>query len=55
MGDATAKALEEMIESADNRADGIVAMILGIAALIVTPTGVFGEVQLSMNAIWKAK
>jgi membrane protein len=44
MGDATAKALEEMIKSADNRADGIVAVILGIAALIVTATGVFGEV-----------
>jgi membrane protein len=55
MGDTTAKALEEMIKSADNRADGIVAVILGIAALIVTATGVFGEVQSSMNAIWKAK
>ena len=55
IGDATTRALEEMIKSADDPADGIVAMILGIAALIVTATGVFGEVQSSMNAIWKAK
>jgi membrane protein len=55
IGDATTRALEEMIKSAEDRADGIVAMILGIAALIVTATGVFGEVQSSMNAIWKAK
>jgi membrane protein len=43
IGDATTRALEEMIKSADDPADGIVAMILGIAALI------------AMNAIWKAK
>jgi membrane protein len=44
-----------MIKSADNRDAGILAMIVGIVALIVTATGVFGEVQSSMNAIWKAK
>jgi hypothetical protein len=43
-----------MIKSADNHAAGIVATIVGVVALIVTATGVFGEVQSSMNAIWKA-
>jgi membrane protein len=55
MGDAPAKAIEEMIKSAANRSAGIVASIIGVGALIVTATGVFGEVQSSMNAIWKAK
>jgi len=55
MGEQTAKALEEMIKSADNRAAGIVATIVGIVALIVTATGVFGEVQSAINAIWKVK
>jgi membrane protein len=55
MGDATAKAIEEMIKSAADRSAGIVAFIIGVGALIVTATGVFGEVQSSMNAIWKAK
>jgi membrane protein len=55
MGDATAKAIEEMIKSAANRSAGIVASVIGVGALIVAATGVFGEVQSSMNAIWKAK
>ena len=55
MGDATAKAIEEMIKSAADRSAGIVASIIGVGALIVAATGVFGEVQSSMNAIWKAK
>ena len=55
MGDATAKAIEGMISSADNRSAGVVASIVGVVALIVTATGVFGEVQSSMNAIWKVK
>jgi membrane protein len=55
MGQKTAEALQDMIKSADNRTSGIVASIVGIVALIVTATGVFGEVQSAMNAIWKAK
>jgi membrane protein len=55
MGDAPAMAIEEMIKSAADRSAGIVATIVGVVALIVTATGVFSEVQSSMNAIWKAK
>jgi membrane protein len=55
MGDTTAKAIEEMVKSAGNRPAGIVATIVGVGALVLTATGVFGEVQSSMNAIWKAK
>ena len=55
MGDATARAIEEMIKSADDRSAGIIASIVGVGALIVTATGLFGELQSSMNGIWKAK
>ena len=55
MGEQAAKALEEMIKSADKHDAGIVATIVGVVVLIVTATGVFGEVQSAMNAIWKAK
>lgn len=55
MGDTAAGAIEGMIRSADNRTAGIIASVVGVVALIVTATGVFGEVQSSMNAIWKAK
>src|SRR5207302_1516684 len=34
---------------------GIMATIIGIITLIVTASGVFGEMQTSLNAIWKAK
>jgi membrane protein len=55
MGESAAGAVEGMIRSADDRASGIRATIVGVAVLIVTATGVFGEVQSAMNAIWKAK
>jgi membrane protein len=55
MGEQTAKSLEEMIKSADKHDAGIVATIVGVVVLIVTATGVFGEVQSAMNAIWNAK
>src|SRR5205814_8396792 len=34
---------------------GIMATIIGIITLIVTASGVFGEMQTSLNAIWKVK
>jgi membrane protein len=55
MGEATAKAIEEMIKSAADRSSGVIASIIGIGALILAATGVFGEVQSSLNAVWKAK
>ena len=44
-----------MIKSATTAKPACLATIIGIVALIVTATGVFGEVQSAMNAIWKAK
>lgn len=55
MGRTTAEALEAMIKSASNPAAGTVASIIGLVAVFVAATGVFGEVQSAMNAIWKAE
>jgi membrane protein len=55
MGHQTAKALQDMIESAAKPQEGILATIVGLVVLLVATSGVFGEVQAAMNAIWKAR
>jgi membrane protein len=55
MGHRTAEALQGMIESAAKPREGTLATIVGIVVLIAATTGVFGEVQSAMNAIWKVE
>jgi membrane protein len=55
MGQQTAEVLQTAVASASNKSSGIVATIIGIITLIVTASGVFGEMQTALNAIWKAK
>lgn len=55
MGDATAEALQDMLRSASNRMSGAMATLIGLGTIIVATTGVFGEVQAALNAIWKAQ
>ena len=55
MGDQAAELIQTTIRSANNRSSGILATIIGIVALIVTASGVFGEMQVALNAIWKAE
>src|SRR6185436_11810727 len=54
MGHQTAEALQGMIESAAKPHEGTWATIIGLVILIIATSGVFGEVQAAMNAIWKA-
>jgi membrane protein len=54
MGRETAEALEAMIRSASNSMNGTLATIIGLITILIATTGVFGEVQSSLNAIWKA-
>lgn len=49
-----AEAIQAMIASASNRKSGILATIFGIVTLLITATGVFGEMQAGLNVIWKA-
>jgi membrane protein len=55
MGHQTAEALQGMIESAAKPREGTLATVIGIAVLIAATSGVFGEVQSAMNAIWKTE
>jgi membrane protein len=55
MGQQSAEALQSMLKSASSMGSGIVATIIGLGTLLITASGVFGEMQTSLNAIWKAK
>jgi membrane protein len=54
MGAQSAEMVQSMIQSAGNRGAGIIATIIGIVALLITASGVFGEMQAALNVIWNA-
>ena len=55
MGAQAASFLQTAIGSASNYHSGVLASIVGVVSLIVTASGVFGEMQTALNAIWRAK
>ena len=55
MGQQTADVLQSAVASAGEKSAGVMATIIGIVTLIATASGVFGEMQSALNAIWKAK
>ena len=55
MGQQTADVLQSAVAGAGEKASGVLATIIGIATLVATASGVFGEMQSALNAIWKAK
>ena len=55
MGQQSAEVLQKAISSASGKSAGIIATIVGIVTLLITASGVFGEMQNSLNVIWKAK
>jgi membrane protein len=56
LGADAAKAVQEMVKSATTHSSaGIVATTLSIVALILGASGVFGELQDSLNTIWEVK
>ena len=55
MGSQTADLLETAIKSASSRSSGTLATVIGIVTLLVTASGVFGEIQSSLNKIWKVE
>jgi membrane protein len=55
MGEQGAKAVEAMVAGASNRGSGILATVVGLGTLLLTATGVFGELQSSLNAIWRVE
>jgi membrane protein len=55
MGQQTADVLQSVIANAAGKSSSIIATIVGVAILIITASGIFGELQAALNAIWKAK
>jgi membrane protein len=50
-----AKAAEQMIESANKPTEGIIATTLSFIILIFGASGVFGQLQQSLNTIWEVQ
>jgi membrane protein len=56
IGDPGARALEGIVASMhEQQGGGVIATIVGIATLLFGATGVFVQLQDSMNTIWKAR
>ncbi|WP_378948157.1 YihY/virulence factor BrkB family protein [Mesorhizobium sp. ANAO-SY3R2] len=55
MGNQSADLLQVTLESASSKTTGTWATIAGLIALIVTASGVFGEMQSALNIIWKVE
>jgi membrane protein len=55
MGSQAADVLQSAVASASGASSGIIATILGMMTLMITASGVFGELQSTLNAIWKAE
>jgi membrane protein len=54
MGKEAADVLQSALKSASNAKTGSIAGVLGFLTLLVTASGVFGEMQSALNTMWKA-
>ncbi|WP_032936435.1 YihY/virulence factor BrkB family protein [Mesorhizobium sp. WSM3626] len=55
MGPQSAEVLQSALQSASNPKSGMIATLVGLCTLLLTASGVFGEMQSALNIIWKAK
>jgi membrane protein len=55
MGPQAAEVLQSAVASASGPSSGIIATVVGMITLMITASGVFGEMQSTLNAIWKAE
>jgi membrane protein len=55
MGQQSADLLQTAIQSASGKLSGVLVTIVGIIALVVTASGVFTEMQQTLNVIWRAE
>ena len=56
VGDQGAKAIQDMVENAGReKASGAIATAIGLVMLLFGASGVFGELQDSLNTIWGVK
>ncbi|WP_367615779.1 YihY/virulence factor BrkB family protein [Plastoroseomonas hellenica] len=55
LGRQAAEAVQGIVQNASDAGSGTVATIIGVATLLLAASGVFGELQSALNAIWKTK
>jgi membrane protein len=55
MGQQSADLLETAIQNASGKSTGTVATAIGLVTLLVTASGVFTEMQQTLNVIWRAE
>jgi membrane protein len=55
VGRQSAEVLQGAIKSASDKKSGVLASVIGALTLLASASGVFGEMQYSLNAIWKVK
>jgi len=53
LGDSGAKAIQEMVASAREPAEGVLATLTGLAALLFGASGAFNELRQAMNTVWE--
>ena len=51
----TAEFLQAVLSNASSKTTGILSALIGLGTLVVTASGVFGEMQSALNAIWKVE
>jgi membrane protein len=54
LGTTGAEAVEAMVKGASNKTSGTIATLIGVVTLLLTASGVFGELQSALNVIWRA-
>jgi membrane protein len=54
MGDDPARAVEALLASMNHPSRGVTATIIGVVALLIGATSVFGELQDALDRIWRA-
>jgi membrane protein len=55
MGQEAADLVERVVQGASGKSTGIIASVIGAITLLITASGVFGEMQSALNKIWKAQ
>jgi membrane protein len=55
IGPAGAQTIEGMIARASQPASGVVATVVSLATMVFGATGVFGQLQASLNKIWEVQ
>jgi membrane protein len=54
LGQQSADLLQTVVQNAAGRSTGLLATLVGIVTLIITASGVFTEMQQTLNVIWRA-